>query len=230
MTTTQHGSVTFYTSYIAAANQAVLDTQLYANELATQPGPVAVSGELVAAIAGAIATSASAGATAGSAGVGIAGLVKDSDGNPSLDAIEIEIVNSTSQPLITVGCKTASCSATEIVQTLLPTATDSFLMTGNSNGRFSNSTNFQIGFVIGGSPSTTIQLGVKFSYTTDTGNPGRWVVSTEIDGTSQSFPKNLQLFGAQFLGSASYPSFSMYVSPIETSSGKMTLNFFDTAS
>lgn len=157
--------------------------------------------------------------------------MKDSNGVPTADAIEIEVVNNMKVPLITVGCTTGSCSATDVVQTLLPTATDSLLMTANSNGPFSPSTWFKIGFVIGSSQSTTIEVGLEFAYT-DQGNPGPWSVSANIDGGGNAFTPvtTLQLLGAQFVANATsgYPSFSMYVSPTETASGKMTLTFYGT--
>lgn len=227
VTSTPHGNLNYFITFTSAAAQAVVDTSFFATQLAGQPPTSDVAAGTFGKIANFVAGLTDAGANVASAGVAIAALVKDEDGNGPMDAIELELVNNTSQSLIVAQCTTTGCRATDIVQTLLPCATDLVLMTA-SGKRFDANTNFGLGLVIGGgSPSSSIEVGVKFSYV-DVGNPGRWTVDMDIDKTSQTFPQELQLLGAQFLGNTGYPSFSMYVSPIETTSGKMTLTFVDT--
>lgn len=230
--TTAHGNLTYLTNYTAAAAQAVLDTQLFATQLAGQPPTfeAAISGATLSKIADGVSAIADAGASISGVAAAIASLVKDEDGNGPMDALEIAIVNSTSQPLIVTACTTQGGRATDTAQTIMPCATDMILMTASDKRFEAGNTIFGLGFVIGsGSGSSSIEVGVQLSYV-DNGNPGRWAVGMNIDGAPPAtpIPQNLQLLGAQFVGNTGYPSFSLYVSPIETTSGRMTLTFIST--
>lgn len=222
-----NGSVTFFTTQAAAAAQAINDVQNYATELATKPTAEGVAPLVVAGIIGAVATAVAAAATVAGVGVGIAALVKDEDGDPTQDVLEIEIVNSTSQSLIPYNYIPTKCDITEVAQPLLPTSSDSFLLTSGTVGRFNNDTTFELDFLIGSNGATSIKVLITIGYT-GAGNPGRWGINMSIDGTSQNFAAQLQLMGAQFIGNANYPSFSLYISPIETTTGKMVITFYDT--
>lgn len=223
---TPNGTVTFLTSPLTAAQQAAADAQFWAGQLDAQAaGAKSVAPLVVAGIIGAVATAAGAAATVANAAVGLAGLVRDSDGDPAQDALEIEIFNNTSQSVVPYNYTPAKCDFTEVAQPLIPTAMDSFLLTSGSVGRFSSGTNLELDFMIGSS-ANAIAVAVSLNYSSGK----TWGAAMTIDSKSQSFAPGLNLTGAQFIGNAGFPSFSLYVTPIESTTGKITVAFYDTQS
>ena len=214
---TTSGQVNFLTPPLAAAQQAAADAQLYAAALAGLPSAADFEPVLIATIVSTIATVASTIATVASTAVGIAGLVKDSDGNPVQDVLEIEILNNTALSVIPYGYTPSSCDFTEIAQPLVPTSTDSFLLTSGSVGTFDAKTNLTLNFLVGSSNTDTVEVDLALSYQSDASDDlWAWVPTMTIAGQSQSFPLGLQLGGAQFLGASGFPSFSVYVTPVES--------------
>jgi len=226
MPKTTNGNVSFLTTATAAGQQAAADVQFFATELGPQPGVKEIAPLVVAGIAGAVATAASAAATLANTAVGIVGLVKDSDDDAAKDALEVEILNNTSQSLVPFNYVPTKCDFTEVAQPLLPTATDSFLLTSGSVGRFSTDTKLTLSFMIGSS-AKAIQVDLGLGYASSK-NLTSWTAGMKVDGQSQAFPQQLQIMGAQFIGNSGYPSFSVYVTPVESTTGKITVAFYDT--
>lgn len=209
-----NGTVTFFTDPTKAAAQAVADVSAFQTQQAQQAGGLGVAPILIAGAVGSL-ISAAAGVT--NASVGLANLAtKNAAGS---DALEIEIGNSSSQPVVIFNYDPRNSNVTKVPEPLAAGETDIFLLT-NPNG-IKSGAQILIEFMVG-----TIAVSITYQYT-DTGNPGRWQVSLTVDGAAQTFPDNLQLLGAMFQGDTGFPSFSLYTAPIETSSGQMDLSIYD---
>jgi hypothetical protein len=211
-----NGTVTFFTDPSQAAAQVVADVSSFQSQQAQLAGGLGVAPILIAGAVGSL-ISASAGVT--NAAVGLANLAtKNAAGS---DALEIEFSNSSSQPVVIFDYDPKNSNVTKVPEPLAAGETDIFLLTNPSG--IKTGAQIEIDFMVG-----PIACSVTYQYT-DTGNPGRWQVSLTIDGNSQTFPNNLQLLGATFQGNTGFSSFSIYTSPIETSSGQMDLSIYDLA-
>ncbi|ACP23690.1 hypothetical protein NGR_b22450 (plasmid) [Sinorhizobium fredii NGR234] len=212
-----NGTINYLNAAQDAAQQAVADLQLFEANNNEALRSMAIGADFASAI-GSIAGAAAGWATAG---VGLAGLLT---GGGKGDSLEIEVSNFSSQPLVLYNYNPARGNVSKIVQPLSTGESDTFIL-DYPDDTFDTSTQIELDFLIG-----TIQASVTYKYT-DSGDPGRWQVVASIDGDGgYKFDTKLQLFGATFrANSSSNPSFSWYTSPIESSSGQMSLAFYDLA-
>lgn len=215
-TSTSNGAVIFLDSSLQAAQQAGLDVASFAAE---ESG--GGSGELaVAAGLGAAAAIASAVFAAGNLAVNVANSVN----NGSSGQLQLDLVNYSSYPVIVYDYNPSSANVTDVPTPLGPGDNDVFVLTLGEE--FSTSSSLVLNLLIGSGTTSSIQTAFTYSYT-DEGNPGRWAVKANIDGTSHTFPNTLQLFGLTFTGNSGYPSFSVYTSSIETASGALALSVYN---
>jgi hypothetical protein len=212
-----NGTTNYLDTAQNAAQQAVKDLAQFDSNNNQAVSSMAVGA--IAPIIGAIGSIAGAAAGTGNFGINLAGLANSSSGS----ALEVEISNYSSQPIALFNYNPSVGNVTKIPQPLVQGENDIFLLTHSSS--FSTSTSISLQFMVG-----LIEVDVTFSYT-DSGDPGRWQITVSIDGDSpHKFATKLQLFGVTFQGNSGYPSFSLYTSPIETSSGQIDLIFYDLAS
>lgn len=220
-----NGSVNFFETPLDAAYQAAADANRFAVGLGTSgPNPADIAGATIAAVAGAIIYAVTTIANVVGAAVSIAQMVRDADDESVLDTLEIDVINNTSQSIVLANYIPSKCDVTQVVQPLLPTASDTFVITSGSVGTFNSTSALTLSFVIGSS-ANTIATNVALNYTGTA-----WTSTMTIDGSAGSAESEVELSGAQFLAENSgFPSFSVYTTPIATPSGKISLAFYDTA-
>ncbi|MEI3853663.1 MULTISPECIES: hypothetical protein [unclassified Ensifer] len=205
--------VNFLSNAADAANQAVKD--LAAFQANNGGGAKEVAGALIAGIAGAAAGWSNV-------GIGLSNLL--TGGGASGDALQIEVTNYSSQPVVLYNYTPHSGNVSKIVGPLTQGESDIFVL-DRLEDKFSTETSILLQFKVGNVDAT-----VTYSYT-DVGDPGRWKLTVEIDGKQHTFDTELQLMGAVFKsGGGEYASFSLYTAPIETGSGQIDLLFYDYAS
>lgn len=217
---TAHGTTLFIDSGLAAGQQAGLDVANFAAQDEDTPGPAQDAAGVAAGISAAAGV-ASAVFTGGNLGVNIANAVN----NETTGQLQVNITNFSSLPVIVYDYNPTHADITDVPSPLAPGDNDLFVVTRSEP--LDTTSALELDLLVG-SGTASIAVSLTYSYT-DNGVPGRWAVTTSVDGGNHAFPDNLQLFGLTFTGNAGYPSFSLYTSPIETSSGVMSIAIYDLA-
>ncbi len=212
------GTVTFLTNGRDAALRALKDVATFQSRTS---GIESAPGIPPLVIAGAIGQLVSARAGLTSASVGLASQINK--GALASDALEIEFNNFASEPLVIFNYDPSNLNVSRIAEPLAAGQSDVVLLTSPTG--FKDGASIQIDLFVGEVPMrVTYELSNR-------GDPGRWVVSMTIDGQQKTFDRKLQLIGALFASAdGRSKSFSVFTSPIETSSGQIDLTFYSVAS
>lgn len=171
----------------------------------------------------AVATLGAIGAiTAGIAGtvnaaVGVTGLINK--GVNGANALELELENLSSQSVVIATYTPSHCDVSKVPAPIPSGGSDVFLITKDES--FTSETNLVLEVLIGPWSVT-----LTFAYQ-NIGNPGRWGVSYQIGENSSGLSANLALNGVIVQADAPTPSISVYASPIETTSGQITISIYD---
>jgi hypothetical protein len=158
----------------------------------------------------------------GNFGLGVANAVNGS----SKGQMEVTLVNYSSNPVVLYNCNPSSIDISNLPDPLGEGDNDVVVLTSDSP--FTSSTSFELDLLIGAG-AASIPFSLSYAYTSQ-GDPGRWTVTASAGGcTPHAFPTDIQMFGLSFTGATSYPSFSVYTSPIETGNGAMSIAIYDMA-
>jgi hypothetical protein len=221
-----HGTPVYFTN-IEAAQQAGADIEAM---LAVTPAAVPAAEDIPPWLSAA-GSLTSALFAAGNFAVAVANIVNVYKEDVVPGAVELTVANMSSYPVSLYSFEPQDGDVAHVPQPLGPGGIGLFLLT--------RPTQFDFGafgildFVVG---AGEMSINVRFTFTyTDEGTPGRWQFAVKLDNSDDSganmhtFPNTLNLCGAGFDPDDGYPKFSLYTQPIETSSGALTLTFYDYA-
>lgn len=221
------GSTTYYDDARKAARQASLDLAAFMKA----PDPVAEVepdapnrtwqavgsiGSMLGGIGGLL-----------TAGVNIANLVLSQSTVPANDALEIQVVNNTSVPVVPFSWSANEGDIARVPAPLVPSDSDLLLLT-NTDGGFDDTTAVTLDMLVG-TGDTAVELAVKYDFTENE----RWRVSAGLDtdgSPDHEYDKDLEIAGASFVADAgtTYPSFSLYTATTQ-STGAISLVLYDYA-
>jgi hypothetical protein len=221
-TNTANGTVTYYDIPLSAGEQASLDIAAFTGKAT---GNIETPGAISPAGVAALATAAQAVVRAGQLGTMVAPMVNGM--SSSTGQMEMTITNYSSMPVVPYDYSVSGGGDMSNVPDPLGTGeSDSYLIT---SGSALTGTNIRVDFLVGaGLSPKTIQFSVYLQYPSG----GPWTVGVVVDGEAQhNFPVAKQMLGFTFTGSnTTIPSFSAYVTPIETSNGILSLIICDKGS
>lgn len=219
------GTAHYWDDERKAARQASYDLDGFAKSLA----PASPEGGPVTDVLGAIWGGIGSLSSLGSLGVGISNLVLSrfpkAPDEPPNDAVEVQVVNNTSVPVVLFRWEAEGGNVTRIPAPLPTGGSDLVLFTNTDDG-VSKGSMVKIDLLVGVGDDA-VDLSVKYAY-----DGSRWVVHAGIDSDSHAshgYDGDLEIAAATFTAAPGtcYPSFSFYSGNIETTSGTMTLALYD---
>lgn len=248
---TDHGTVTFYTYATSpdAAGRELVDAGAFMTQFRSSKD----DGEVDVWTPGDIAAAVSAGSAvvgnifqAGMLATSIANTVatyqnlpnSSSASQPQQGEAEIIFTNNASVPLAYTSSKSAGCQVGGAPTLLTVGQSDSLLLTRDKpiDGSSQVATYFRIGSGAEQTDGTYAQIPINL-YFNYSATANVWTLSLSVDGSGQQsdsgFPSVSALASCTFVPTAAqpqpYPAFSIYFTPVETSSGSVQVAVYDAA-